>query len=149
MITKELLHKNVQYVKENKDKLNYSDDPLPMFNKDGKFDSLNWNGGDDVIRQLFYDIESGCDWKAKVYQTDKMLVVINFDIQGDERYGKITTIELDNHSLCFEYEFEWYKHRGTTELAKIEDKLINEETYIKLLNQIEEITEYKFQFYVK
>lgn len=45
MITKELLHKNVQYVKENKDELNYFDDPLPMFNKDGKFNPLNWNGG--------------------------------------------------------------------------------------------------------
>ena len=73
-----------------------------------------------------------------------MIMVINFDI-----YGKITTIELDNHSLCFEYEFEWYKHRGTTELAKIENELIEEETYIKLLNQIEEITGYKFQFYIK
>lgn len=147
MITKELLHKNIQYVKDNKQKLNYYDVTEPMFTN-GKFNRNNWNGGDDVIRQLFSEIEDSDSWKPRIYQNDKMLMIIDFDIQDDDRYGKIIAIELENHSLCFEYEFSWYKRRGRTDLARIDNKLLDEETYIKLLNQIEEIAGYEFQFYV-
>lgn len=148
MITKELLHRNVQYVKDNKQKLNYYDVTEPMF-VNGKFNRNNWNGGDDIIRQLFSEIEDSDSWKPRIYQNDKILMIIDFDIQCDDRYGKIIVIELENHSLCFEYEFSWYKRRCRTDLARIDNKLLDEETYIKLLNQIEEMTGYKFEFYIK
>ena len=41
------------------------------------------------------------------------------------------------------YHFEWYKNRGNTEKASLNNKVMNEDEYVELLSKLEE-TGYKF-----
>lgn len=140
MITKEMLDNNRQYKINNKEKLNYGSEPKPMF-IDGKFNPINWNGGDNLIRQFFYNMECS-DWQ-KYYEIDfndeSYDLFANLLYNENQYYGNII-IHGDEIKT---YTFGWYKHRGCTEYAGCGDRYMTEEEYLEVLNLLSQV--YNFE----
>lgn len=112
--------------------------PEPMF-VDGVFNPDNWNGGDDIIRDFFYEVECSGEW-VRAYELDDSDVIINFNYFNDQAYG---TVIVKGESFDV-YLFSWYKHRGKTETAQFNGKPLEESKYLKLLNLID-ATGYRFK----
>lgn len=140
MITKETLvelrKKKIEYWK-----IHYpnSDLPRPMFIS-GHFNFDNWNGGDDLIRDYFYDIEVSNEWQ-KGYELENGYLIVNFNYYDDIAYGTILHYywyednpEKESYDV---YLFSWYKHRGHTDIAMCNGHIMSEDEYIKLLNLLE------------
>ncbi len=147
MVTPEDLERLRQYQFKNRKQLHFGSEPIPMF-IDGKFNCNNWNGGDDIIRDYFYDIETSDCWQ-KGYEVSSGYLIINFYYYEDQAYAIIIHDDIDTYWVARQrehhdvYYFSWYKHRGETEVAKLNGHDMTEEAYIKLLNLIEE-TGYHF-----
>lgn len=140
MITKELLQKNIDYKLNNMEKLHYLSMPTPMF-KNGKFDEDNWNGGDDLIRQFLYEIEDeDITYKDS---NDNIQIKVIYKINYETHY---VSIIVTQQSYEDRYFFSWYKHRGRTEQAIKNRKILLEKDYIELLNIIENVVKFKFKF---
>lgn len=117
--------------------------PEPMF-VDGVFNPDNWNGGDDIIRDFFYDVEYSGDW-ARGYELDDYDVIINFNYFNDQAYGTVIVRGITFEGESFDvYLLSWYKHRGKTEVAQLNGQPLEESKYLELLNLIEKIG-YKFK----
>lgn len=146
-ITKETLEK----LRKTQQKSNYGSQAQAMF-VDGLFNYGNWNGGDGLIRQYFYD---------KVYM-DTLVEDIDFTYESihfwgdiiithswyeDQNYATIAfagTHETDGILNPADYKFEdvafftWYKSRGTTESAKYNGQRMTEDQYLFVLNALQE-----------
>lgn len=113
----------------------------PMF-IDGKFNPDNCNGGDNLIRDYFYEIELNGDWQ-KCYGLNDGYLIVDFHYCSflDQSYAVIIHDNGEYHDI---YYFSWYKHLCQTEVAKFNGRDMTEEEYIRLLNMIEE-TGYRFK----
>lgn len=148
MITKEALQKCRGYQFNNK---YLGSTPQAMF-VNNKFNSENWNGGDDLIRDYFSDIETSSDWQKGYELNDDIAddLIYNFYYFEDQAYGiiivrNVMDDDIHNGEQYFDtYSFSWYKHRGATESAICNGHLMTEDEYLKLLNLIES-TGYKFK----
>lgn len=145
MITKEILEKNHQYLLKNTKSLNLGSEPKPMF-INGTFSSDNWNGGDCIIRQFLNWIENLSD-NTNVFKLENQVMVTNYIYDEDTKYVYITFIDSNYKTVDItNYCFEWYKNRGRTDSVLCDNEIISEEQYISLLNDIEELTNFKFDF---
>jgi hypothetical protein len=147
MITKDDLEKLRIRQYEEFNKRGTNSKPSPMF-INGKFNPDNWAGGDNIIRHYFYEIETSDSWQ-RGYEVSSGYLIVNFYYYEDQAYAVIIHDDVDkywengqieHHDV---YYFSWYKHRGQTEVAKLNGHDITEEEYIRLLNLIEE-TGYRF-----
>lgn len=146
MISKELLHRNRDYVLSHMEDLHYLSTPSPMF-VDGKFSEDNWNGGDGVIRQFLSEVERSDDWR-QVYKNEDLVMIVDYKIYEDDHYVDIVCLKTFYNKVNIDkYSFSWYKHRGRTDTATRNGKTLAQTDYIKLLNDIEKITSFKFKFY--
>lgn len=145
MITKEILERLRKLQLKNQ---SLGDKPKPMFKK-GIFNFSNWNGGDDLIRDYFVDIEDSDEWQ-RWYEIKNGYLTVMFYYAYDQAFGIIIHDKIDSYwekgveKQYDVYFFTWYKHRGETDLATLNGQLMTEEQYIKLLNLIEQ-TGYKFK----
>lgn len=146
MITKEILEKlrkeQFEYMRA---KYPMGDLPKSMF-IGGKFNFDNWNGGDDLIRDYFYDIEISNKWQIG-YELENGYLIVNFYYYDNVAYGTIIHYYWDEDNSKREthniYYFSWYKHRGHTDIAIKNGHIMTEDEYIELLNLIEK-TGYEF-----
>jgi hypothetical protein len=146
-ITKEHLNK----LREHQQKNYYGSQAQAMF-VDGVFNSDNWNGGDGIIRQYFYD---NVWMETKVSDIDFTYdsihywgdIIITHTWYDDQSYVTITfagSYEKDGNLQLNDYEFEhvafltWYKSRGRTESVKFDGKPMTEEQYLFVLNALQE-----------
>jgi hypothetical protein len=138
MIDKNILEQLREKQLSNK---NLGSPPKAMFTN-GIFNSENWNGGDDLIREYLYYIENTEYSRSYIdleVDDECITMIVNFNYVEDQSYATIIVDGLD-YDIYF---FTWYKHRGRTEKAILNGKLITEKQYISLLNLIEK-TGYKF-----
>lgn len=146
MITKEILEKlrkeQFEYMRA---KYPMGDLPKSMF-IGGEFNFNNWNGGDDLIRDYFYDIEMSNKWQVG-YELEDGYLIVNLNYYDDIAYGVIIHYHWDEDNPENEthdiYYFSWYKHRGHTDIAIKNGHIMTEDEYIELLNLIEK-TGYEF-----
>lgn len=143
MITKELLHKNRDYKIEHMKELHLGSTPNPMF-LNGEFNEDNWNSGDGVIRQFLSEIECGDTW-TPVFKSENTILTVKYKIDDVDTHH--VTIVVDKESSEDRYYFSWYKHRGRTEVAIKNRKILTEDSYLELLNIIEDVAGFKFRFY--
>ena len=118
MITKDILDK--LHEKRLLEK-NYGSKPKRMF-VNGVFNTNNWNGGDDIIRDFFEDIDNGTEYNVKVIcdeESSDVAVITHLDRIVDQSYS---TILVDEDI----YFFTWYKDRGCTEVAKYNSEVMTE-----------------------
>ena len=122
-----------------------SSKPSRMF-VDGKFNKLNWNGGDDLIRDYFSDLENEYIDNTFVFTDNEGLpmctVISNILRVDDTNIATILILDIRKNEDKL-YHFEWYKNRGNTEKASLNNKVMNEDEYVELLSKLEE-TGYKF-----
>ncbi|MGG4434408.1 hypothetical protein AAXE64_07590 [Priestia megaterium] len=115
---------------------------------DGRFNLDNWNGGDGVIRQYFYNNEhksSGHEIDLKFngieYSVD---LIITHTWYNDSNYATIIIKgwQYYDKEECDEIEhvayFNWYKSRGKTDMAMYNGNLMSEQQYLFILNLIEQ-----------
>jgi len=145
-ITKDHLIK----LRNNQQKSHYASRAKAMF-KDGLFDYNNWNGGDGIIRQFFYQDSDAFmntivdninfTYKDIYYWGD---IIITHTINEDQSYatiafrGDITINDVDQLER-FEHVafFTWYKSRGTTESARYNGHIMAEDEYLFVLNALQ------------
>lgn len=140
MITKELLQRNIDYIFEHFKDFNYGSTTRSLF-KEGVFNDGNWNGGDSVIRQFLEEYQY--DSEITAFEVDDTyLEIISLNDEDDH---SITISVRKGHELT-NYEFGFYKSRGKTDYAKKDNKSMTEDEYIELLNLIESVTKYSFNF---
>lgn len=146
MITLETLLKNRDWVLNNATNLNYISVPNPMF-IDGKFNPENWKGGDAVIRQFTSHIGFDIDWQ-KVYMKKNSIMVLDYVIEEDQTYVNIARMKSYCSGISSDvYRISWYKDRGRTEVVELNGGPISETDYVNLLNYIESMTKFKFEFH--
>lgn len=148
---REITHETLDELRHNQQKNNYGSQALQMF-INGVFTGENWNGGDGIFRQFFYDY-----YKKEAYEVDCTLngleysvsLIISHTYFEDQNY---VTIVIDGNMYRDDnYEdsindvayFSWYKSRGRTELAKYNGEPITEEQYLLILNLLQ-ATGFKF-----
>lgn len=116
----------------------YINKPSRMF-IDGVFNKKNWNGGDDLIRTFLADVEFGSNNNIRSFESEDCYFPIITNVNRFEDTAYATILVFDDI-----YYFSWYKNRGTTEIAKKNNKVLEEVDYINLLNLIQE-TGYDFK----
>lgn len=146
-VTKEILTK----LRKSQQKSHYGSPAQSMF-VDGVFSSDNWNGGDGIIRQYFYDnvwMETKVDNIDFTYENTHFWgdIIINHTWYEDQNYVTITfagSFEKDGNLQLDDYEFEhvayltWYKSRGRTESVKFDGRPMTEGEYLFVLNALQE-----------
>lgn len=146
-ITKETLDN----LRKHQQKSNYGSPAQAMF-VDGVFSSDNWNGGDGIIRQYFYEkvhMDTLVDNIDFTYEAIHFWgdIIINHTWYEDQNYATITfagSFEKDGNLQLDDYEFEhiafltWYKSRGRTESVKFDGRPMTEEEYLFVLNALQE-----------
>lgn len=151
MITKEHLDKR----RLHQQKEHFGSEARAMF-VNGVFTSDNWNGGDGLIRQYFYDFcyekqkraEIECKFGDSIFEGD---VIINHTWFNDQNYVTIIfdgwlyksiedEIGIVINDIVY---FTWYKNRGRTENALYNSEPMTEEQYLFVLNALEK-TGFKF-----
>ena len=159
MITVENLRERVDYFKENGESLGLGSESKPLF-LDGKFNSDNWNGGDALIRQFCSMLESEHFGEFVTYGNDTEMLVCKLYRYEDQTYVSIVHIENSFFSgeekslfsgmetFTTQYDMEWYKNRGRVDYARYNSETMTEEEYLKLLNKIEELAQFKFELNV-
>lgn len=140
-ITFELLlslqEKAYNYTKESK---NYDSESSPLFitvNPKEKndidyyiFNPKNWNGGDDLIRQLIITYED--DYELFSEKENENLKFIYRHQENDNKSFSIIINNSDVYNIC------WYKKRGNTENILLNGRTIDMEDYIELLNYLQD-----------
>lgn len=144
-ITKETLDK----LRLSQQKSHYGSPAKAMF-VSGVFNSDNWNGGDGLVRQYFYDkvrhdtlvTDIDFTYNERHYWGD---IIITHTFYEDQSYVTITfagTIENMISEILENYEhvvfLTWYKNRGRTESVKFDGRLMTEEEYLFVLNALQE-----------
>lgn len=111
--------------------------PKRMF-LNGEFNTDNWCGGDDLIRDFFIDIENENILDRYLIEIEDYYTpfICHVDRLNDTTYA---TIIFDDDL----YYFSWYKNRGCIEFAKKNGEILKEDEYIDLLSVIIK-TGYKF-----
>jgi hypothetical protein len=117
---------------------------------EGVFNPDNWNGGDGIIRQYFYDFgyleqkaeEIQCKIDDLEFEGD---VIVNHQIFNDQNYATIILAGClydneENYIRSIEdiVYFTWYKRRGRTENVLYNSKPITENEYLFVLNALQE-----------
>jgi hypothetical protein len=128
----------------------YGSEAKAMF-VDGVFNSNNWNGGDGLIRQYFYDFvyqdqkaaEIECKYGNLTFSGD---LIVSHNWFDDQNYatiilkGWLYVDETDEYVRQVEdiAYFTWYKSRGTIENAMYNGKPMTEAEYLFVLNALQE-----------
>lgn len=150
MITRLLLQKNHLYKVKHMGELYYGNTPQSMF-INGEFNPNNWSGGDAVIRQFLSHIEQNCNYTQHklIFEKGHSIMIVDYKIDRLENHHvHIFTIDDSFVPFVDEYYFSWYKHRGHIECAFMDCKPMTSSEYVTLLNNIEKLTDFQFEFYV-
>lgn len=137
------LENNREYVLHNQESLCLGSEPKPLF-LNGDFNEDNWNGGDAVIRQYASLIEDSGNCIRTYKGSGKTLYVSLSNCEEDKHLSFSLVYQNDTHKL---WTFDWYKNRGRIEEARYCSTEMTEYDYIKLLEAIEEMTDFKFAYY--
>jgi hypothetical protein len=119
---------------------------------DGMFNYDNWNGGDGLVRQYFYEKVRHETLVTDIDFTYENIhfwgdIIINHTWYEDQNYATITfagSYEENDEMNPYDYEYEhtafftWYKSRGRTESAKFDGQIMTEDQYLFVLNALEE-----------
>jgi hypothetical protein len=145
-ITKEDLHK----LRLSQQKEHYGSQAEEMF-INGIFNAGNWNGGDGLIRQYFYDFGYLEQKAAEVESPNGALdfsgdIIVNHQHFNDQNYvtivltGWLYLDETDASPKQMEdiAYFTWYKQRGKTENALYNGKPMTEDEYLFVLNALQQ-----------
>lgn len=156
MYTSERLKEYSKRIVKELEEKNFKKDCIaPLFLENGGFNQNNWNGGDSIIRQFLGYLEDDCAcnlvWESEVvekYTSSRAMstvLICNYIYDDDDKVVSIVKIEREGNKVVMdEYTFGWYKQRGRLDFAKANGKSMVESEYIKLLNDIERITDFKF-----
>ena len=136
-------------LRNNQQKPHYGSQAKAMF-VNGVFNSDNWNGGDGLIRQYFYEKvnhETLAKDIAFTYDDTHFYgdIIVTHTSHEDQSYVTIVFAGHAEDTLIEEEEvyehvayFSWYKNRGRTEVAKFDGKLMVEHEYLFILNALQE-----------
>jgi hypothetical protein len=144
-ITKEHLHK----CRLNQQKEYFGSEAKAMFVEE-VFNPDNWNGGDGLVRQYFYDFghleqkaaEIECKFGDLDFSGD---VIINHQIFNDQSYATIIfsgwLYDNENEPIRQIEDLAyltWYKRRGRTENALHNGKPMTEDEYLFVLDALQQ-----------
>lgn len=139
----EKLANNREYVLKNQRELYLGSEPKPLFLL-GDFNKDNWNGGDAVIRQYASRIEDSENWD-RVYTDKTKTLFVSFRHCDDDKQISFSLVYGNGtHKL---WSFSWYKNRGRIDEARYCSAEMTEYDYIKLLEVIERMSDFKFRYY--
>lgn len=148
-VMKQITKDTLNQLRKSQQKDYYGSQAQSMF-VNGVFNSDNWNGGDGIIRQYFYDKVNSETLVANIDVTYESFhfwgdIVITHAWYEDQNYVTITfsgTLEENEQLQIDSYEhtayFTWYKSRGRTESGKFDGRLMTEDEYLFVLNALQE-----------